>query len=126
MKLIRSSDKPYVPASHENPLSPGVWKKVLFQREDLQPGTVQMVNWARLPPKSSFAAHYHEDMEEVFIIVAGAAEMTVCGETLLLGRGDTIAIDAREVHSMSNRGSEDVEYVVFGITDNKGGKTVVV
>jgi len=126
MKLIRSTDKSFVPASHENPLAPGVWKKVLFQRDELQPGTVQMVNWARLPAGSSFAAHYHEDMQEIFIIVSGAAEMVVRGETVLLGRSDTIAIDAREVHSMTNRGSEDVEYVVFGITANKGGKTVVV
>jgi len=126
MKLIRSSDKSYVPASHENPVAPGVWKKVLFQRDELQPGTVQMVNWARLPPGNSFAAHYHEDMQEVFIIVSGEAEMTVAGKTIVLCRGDTIAIDPREVHSMTNRGSEDVEYVVFGITGNKGGKTVVV
>ena len=126
MKLIRSSDKSYVPASHENPLSPGVWKKVLFQRDELQPGTVQMVNWARLPPGNSFAAHYHEDMQEIFVIVAGEAEMTVSGETVAMGRGDTIAIDAREVHSMTNCGGGDIEYVVFGITGNKGGKTVVV
>jgi mannose-6-phosphate isomerase-like protein (cupin superfamily) len=126
MKVIRCDDKAYVPASHENPLAPGVWKKVLFQRDELQPGTVQMVNWARLPPGSSFAAHYHEDMQEVFIIVAGEAEMTARGQTVALGRGDTIAVDACEVHSMANRGNEDVEYVVFGVTGNKGGKTVVV
>ena len=126
MKIIRSADKPFVPASHENPLAPGVWKKVLCQREELQPGTVQMLNWARLPAGSSFAAHYHEDMQEIFIIVAGEAEMVVAGQTIVLGRGDTIAIDPPEVHRMTNRGSEDVEYVVVGITSNKGGKTVVV
>jgi mannose-6-phosphate isomerase-like protein (cupin superfamily) len=126
MRVIRTSDKTYVPASHENPLAPGVWKKVLFARDDLQPGTVQMINWARLPAGSSFAAHYHEDMQETFIIVSGVAEMVVAGETILLGRGDAIAIDAGEIHQMSNRGSADVEYVVVGITGNKGGKTVVV
>jgi mannose-6-phosphate isomerase-like protein (cupin superfamily) len=132
MKVIRSADKTYVPASHENPLAPGVWKKVLFARDELQPGAVlqsgnvQMINWARLPAGSNFAAHYHEDMQEVFIIVAGEAEMAVSGETMVLGRGDAIAIDAREVHVMSNRGSVDVEYVVVGITGNRGGKTIIV
>ena len=126
MKIIHSADKTYVPASHENPLAPGVWKKVLFVREELQSGTVQMINWARLPAGSSFAAHYHEDMQEIFIIVAGEAEMTVAGKTVSLGRGDAIAIEAHEVHRMSNRGSVDVEYVVVGITGNKGGKTVIV
>jgi mannose-6-phosphate isomerase-like protein (cupin superfamily) len=126
MKIIRAADKSFIPASHENPLAPGVWKKVLFQRDGLQPGTVQMVNWARLPAGSSFSAHYHEDMQEIFIIVAGEAEMAVSGETVVLGRGDTIAIDPAEIHRMTNRGSEDVEYVVLGITGNRGGKTVVV
>jgi mannose-6-phosphate isomerase-like protein (cupin superfamily) len=126
MKVILSGDKSFVPASHENPLAPGVWKKVLFHRDELQSGTVQMVNWARLPAGSSFCAHYHEDMQEIFIIVAGEAEMSVSGETMVLRRGDTIAIDAREVHHMTNHGTEEVEYVVFGITGGQGGKTVVV
>ena len=30
MKIIRANDKTFIPASHENPLAPGVWKKVLF------------------------------------------------------------------------------------------------
>jgi mannose-6-phosphate isomerase-like protein (cupin superfamily) len=124
MKVIRSTEKTYVPASHENPLAPGVWKKVLFARDELQPGTVQMINWARMPAGSSFSTHYHEDMQEVFVIVSGEAEMLVDGETITLGRGDTIAIDAHEVHRMSNRGNVDVEYVVVGITGNRGGKTV--
>ena len=126
MKIIRGKDKSLIPASHENPLAPGVWKKVVFQRDELQPGTVQMINWSWLPAGSSFAAHYHEDMQEIFIIVAGEAEMVVAGQTVVLGRGDTIAIDPREVHLMTNHGSEDVEYVVVGITGNQGGKTVVV
>ena len=85
MKIIRGNDKSFIPASHENPLAPGVWKKVLFQRDELQPGTVQMVNWARLPAGSSFSAHYHEDMQEIFIIVAGEAEMVVADETVAQG-----------------------------------------
>ncbi len=126
MKVIHFHDKSYVPASHENPLAPGVWKKILFARDELQPGTVQMINWARLPAGSSFAAHYHEDMQEIFIIVSGEAEMVVSGETVVLSRGDAIAIDHREIHFMTNRGDADVEYVVVGITANKGGKTVIV
>jgi mannose-6-phosphate isomerase-like protein (cupin superfamily) len=125
MRIIRSSDKSFIPASHENPLAPGVWKKVLFQRDELQPGTVQMINWARLPVGSSFSAHYHEDMQEVFVIVSGEAEMVVADQAVVLGRGDSIAIDRREIHRMTNRGREDVEYLVVGITGNEGGRTVV-
>ena len=65
-------------------------------------------------------------MQEIFIIVEGTAEMVVANQAVPLERGDTIAIDAREVHRMSNRGTRDVEYVVLGITGDQGGRTVVV
>jgi mannose-6-phosphate isomerase-like protein (cupin superfamily) len=126
MKIALAAEGSFVPASHENPLSPGVWKKVLFQKADFQPGQVPMVNWARLPVGQAFAAHYHEDMQEVFLIVQGRAEMTVAGQTAELGRGDAILIDAGEVHRMRNLGDEDVEYVAFGVASGRDGRTVVV
>jgi mannose-6-phosphate isomerase-like protein (cupin superfamily) len=124
MKITRFAEVPYVPAGHEDPNLPGVWKKVLFEKSGLQPGRVQMVNWARLPPGRSFAPHYHEDMQEVFVIVAGQAEIRIGQHTATLARGDSILIDAREVHQMSNRGTEDVEYLAMGITRGEGGRTV--
>jgi hypothetical protein len=48
MKTSFGAEHSCVPASHENPLDPGVWKKVLFPKLDLQAGAVPMVNWARL------------------------------------------------------------------------------
>ena len=126
MKTIRSEDHAFVPASHEDPLAPGVLKKVLLQKDELQPGTVQMMNWAKLPVGNSFAAHYHEDMQEIFIIVHGVTKITVGTETVVLRRGDAIVIDAAEVHRMWNHGDQDAEYVVVGITAGTGGRTVVV
>jgi len=43
MKILRVSDKSFIPASHENPLAPGMWKKVLFQRDELQPDIFEPV-----------------------------------------------------------------------------------
>jgi len=126
LKIIRSADRPFVPAGHEDPQNPGVWKKVLFEKADLQAGRVQMVNWARLPAGKSFAPHHHEDMQEVFVIVQGTAQLTVGGETVAVQRGDAIRIDPLEVHQMSNTGTGDVEYLAFGISRETGGKTVVV
>ena len=126
MKIVAASDRSYVPAGHENPNAPGVWKKVLFTRDDLQPGRVQMINWAKLPAGSRFASHYHEDMQEIFLILQGEAEITVGGQTHVLRRGDAIEIDARETHTMRNTGSVDVEYMAMGITGDLGGRTVVV
>jgi mannose-6-phosphate isomerase-like protein (cupin superfamily) len=126
MRIIRAAECPLVPASHEDPRSPGVLKRVLLSKADFQPGTPQMVNWAVLPAGRSFAAHYHEDMQEIFVIVQGTAEMRVGPETVRLESGDTIAIDAREVHQMSNHGDHEIHYVVVGISGGQNGRTVVV
>jgi mannose-6-phosphate isomerase-like protein (cupin superfamily) len=126
MKIIRFADREFVPASHEDPLSPGALKKVLLQKADLQPGRVQMVNWSSLGPGKSFARHYHEDMQEIFILVQGQAEITAAEQTAALGRGDAVVIDAREIHEMRNTGPETVEYLAIGITREEGGRTVVV
>ena len=75
MRVIRATELEFVAASHEDPDSPGVLKKVLLQRDDLIAGRVQMVNWALLPVGQSFSPHYHEDMEEVFIVIRGRAEI---------------------------------------------------
>ena len=56
---IFAADRSFVPAGHEDPRSPGVWKKVLLEQAELRPGTVRMINWARLPIGKSFAPHYH-------------------------------------------------------------------
>jgi len=114
-----------VPASHESPLDPGVWKKVLFSQADLSAGVVQMVNWARLGAGKHFASHYHEDMQEVFIILQGEAHLQIGTDRVVLRRGDAIRIDPHEVHRMSNPGTDDVEYVVFGVSSGVGGRTVV-
>jgi mannose-6-phosphate isomerase-like protein (cupin superfamily) len=126
VRVIKKNERPFVAAGHEDPRNPGVLKKVLFQKADLQPGAVQMVNWAKLPIGRSFAAHYHEDMQELFIMVQGVARLVVDGQTAVLRAGDAVLIDAREVHQMGNDGEEDVEYIAVGITRGEGGRTIVV
>jgi len=126
MRIIPSASRSFVPAGHESPLSPGVLKKVLLEKADLQPGRIQMVNWAKLGVGKRFARHYHEEMQEVFILVQGEAEITVGTETAALRRGDTVVIDPREVHQMRNTGAEAVVYLAIGITSETEGKTVVV
>jgi mannose-6-phosphate isomerase-like protein (cupin superfamily) len=124
MKVVRGSEIPYTPASHEDPRDPGVLKRVLATAADLVAGQVQMVNWAKLPVGKSFQTHYHEDMQEVFVIVCGQAEMNVEGKNVQLAEGDAILVAPREIHTMRNIGVEDVHYVVFGISTGQGGRTV--
>jgi mannose-6-phosphate isomerase-like protein (cupin superfamily) len=117
---------PFVRASHEDPKFPGVLKKVLLRADDFVVGKVQMVNWALLAPGRSFKRHYHEDMQEVFIIIRGDARITVGGREARIGPGDVVVIPVGDIHTMENIGEEAVEYIVVGISEEKGGKTVVV
>ena len=126
MKIIRGSGIDFIAASHEDPKNPGVLKRVLATRDDFVAGQIMMLNWARPPQDSSFAAHYHEDMQETFVILTGNVEMVVGEETVDLNAGDAIMIDHHEIHQMHNRSDHDVEYVVFGVATEQGGKTVVV
>jgi mannose-6-phosphate isomerase-like protein (cupin superfamily) len=79
-----------------------------------------------MPVGRKFARHYHEDMQEVFVIMSGEAEIRVDDESAVLHPGDAVVIDARAVHEMSNLGATDVLYLALGITGEAGGKTVVV
>lgn len=126
MKFIKSGDLPFVPSSHEDQDKPGVVKRVLATKSDLQPGQTQMVNWARLSAGHSFEPHYHEDMQEMFVILSGDVELAVDGETFKLSAGDAVVIDPREVHQMWNHGQDPVDFLAFGISSEQGGKTVVV
>jgi mannose-6-phosphate isomerase-like protein (cupin superfamily) len=52
-------------------------KKVLFNKNDLIKGQIMMINWSKMAPGKSFSAHYHEDMDEVFIMIQGKAEIRI-------------------------------------------------
>ena len=116
---------PFEPASHEDARNPGSLKRVLFRKDELSSGHVQMVNWACLPASKSFRIHYHQDMDEIFVIITGEVEITVADERAALGPGDAVLIPMKAAHRMVNTGSVDVEYIVIGISRGTGGKTVV-
>ena len=126
MKIIPGASRAFVPASHEDPSAPGVYKKILGAGVDFLQGRVRMINWALLPCGSSFRPHYHEDMQEVFVIMRGRVEINVDGQTAEMQSGDAVFIEPREVHVMRNCGDSDAEYLVVGISLDQGGKSVLV
>ena len=126
MKYIPNDNADFIPASHEDPKNPGVLKRVIATAADLQAGQVQMVNWAKLPVGHSFQKHYHEDMQEVFVLLQGSVEMTVETESVSMSAGDSVIVGAREVHQMANVGDSEAEYIVFGVASGEGGQTIVV
>ncbi len=126
MKVIRLHDVPKVPASHEDPKDSGVLKQILLKRDDLDAGRIQMMNWSTLLPGKSFRSHYHEAMDEVFIILDGEVEITIGDETEQLTKGDAVVIPCNTIHVMKNLIDREVSYIALGIAHGANGKTVVV
>lgn len=126
MKIIRFKNLKFIPSSHEDKNFPNVWKKVLVQKNDLPRGRLQMINWAKLLPGKAFRRHYHEDMLEIFIILVGKAKITVGKKSAILKKGDAVIIPKKQIHEMKNLGKKEVEYIAIGISQEKGGKTIVV
>lgn len=127
MKIIRFSNIDFIPASHEDKQNPGALKKILFGEKDFPTkGKISMINWARLPKGKSFRAHYHQDMDEVFVILSGKVKIIIGSEEEVLEKGDAVIVPTGKVHRMDNLSNKDVDYIVIGLSYRKGGKTVVV
>lgn len=126
MEFISARQSGFVPASHEDPRSPGVLKRVIATDSQFLSGQVRMLNWARLPAGASFRRHYHEDMQEAFVLLQGQVEMIVGDQVLEMHPGDTVLVAPREIHQMRNAGPEAAEYLVFGISQQQNGRTIVV
>ena len=132
MKIVRFNDLDFIPASHEDPKDPGALKKVLLKREDLPAGRIQMINWAKIPIGKNFAPHYHESMVEVFIIMTGKVKVKISAkggpasgwDEAILEKGDMVVALEKQIHTMTNIGSEDVDYFAMGIATSEGGKSV--
>ena len=52
--------------------------------------------------------------------------MQIDEESVRMNPGDTVLVEPREIHRMTNTGDEAAEYIVFGISSMAGGRTVVV
>lgn len=125
MIVVKLKDLEYLPASHEDPQNPGVWKKILFKKDNLKKGRIQMINWTKLPAGSSFKKHHHEDMDEIFIILNGKVIIKVDDKEAELETGDAVLTAMKQTHKMINICNEDVMYIALGIARGQKGKTII-
>jgi len=125
LRIKKGSVLKFTHASHEDEKNPSAVKKVLLSFNDLtKRSKIVMINWAVLYKDRSFTAHYHEDMDEVFIIISGEAEIVVNKEKANLTKGDLVFIPMKCIHQMTCEGNKDLEYIAIGFSLFKGGKTV--
>lgn len=123
MKFIPANASAFVPASHEDPNDPGVLKRVIATATDLHAGQVPMLNWSRLPAGRSFQPHSHEDMQEIFVLLCGQVTMRIDDDAVTMNPGDTVIVEPREIHQMTNATDAVAEFLVFGIASGTG-KTI--
>lgn len=124
--IIKGRFTESVPASHEDPLSPGVLKKVLAGYRQIPSGRVMMINWAIMAPGKSFRPHLHEDMTEIFIIVSGSGEIGDGNNIQSVYRSDLIIIPEKVRHEMYNNSKLPLIYIAVGISQTGKGRTVVI
>ncbi len=125
MKIISARSLKFLPASHEKSEDPAVFKKILATSKDfLEGGKLQMINWARILKGKSFQPHFHQDMEEIFIILSGKVKIIIDNQEAMLKKGDMVLIPKQSVHKMENIGNTDADYLVIGISLQKRGKTI--
>lgn len=67
----------------------------------------------RQQPGGGNPSHFH-DREEVMLVTRGAVAVTLGGETVNLGAGDTLIIPARTAHQLSNAGDIEAEWLLIG------------
>jgi mannose-6-phosphate isomerase-like protein (cupin superfamily) len=125
IKIIKFAKLSFVPATHEDKDNPGSLKKVLFHAFDIPKDVkIQMFNWSRILKGKSFNAHYHEDMDEIFVILNGRVRLTVKDKEFTMETGDSVYIPQKYIHQMFNQFDHDVDYIALGLSRGLGGKSV--
>ena len=68
------------------------------------------VDHAVLSRDSSLGRHYHEHMEEIFVVFSGAGHMTIGDHTARIGPGDITLQRHAEGHGLLNPCEEDLDF----------------
>ncbi|MFH1739620.1 MAG: cupin domain-containing protein [bacterium] len=97
METVRETD-----LSYRN----GDWGvKYLFRGPKIEWGVIL------IKPGEQMGAHYHDEVEEHFLILEGSPTMVIDGEDHLCAAGDAWRIEAPHKHSIVNRTDKPVKVV---------------
>jgi quercetin dioxygenase-like cupin family protein len=106
MKHYTRARIPFEPVSHD----PALRKQVLV-REGLLPGLGNLSHIV-LAPGSRASEHVHADGYEVFYCIRGKLRLAVNATEVLLGGGECLVVEPREVHSIEDT-LEETELLYF-------------
>lgn len=114
----RSNPSPF-PHPHEWTVGNGYRKQLVFSPEELQcPGA--LVQFVELGPGQAVPPHYHQEMIEVFHMLAGEGRMTIEGQSYDLKPGMTLACHPPQVHAAHNASEIPWRFIVFKTNAREG------
>jgi mannose-6-phosphate isomerase-like protein (cupin superfamily) len=98
----------------EVPVLEGGPGEMIRELAGLARANVQRLSLAEviIAPGGQAREHYHHQMEEVYYLLQGQAQLTVDDETSTVGPGDTIPIPPGARHKIVNVGDTDVVMMV--------------
>jgi mannose-6-phosphate isomerase-like protein (cupin superfamily) len=73
-----------------------------------------------IPPKAGIGAHFHNNCEEMFIILNGEAQFTIDGHTSVLKGPAGAPVRMGHSHAIYNHTNETVEWMNINVTAIKG------
>lgn len=79
------------------------------------------VDHAVLSQGSSLGRHYHEHLDEIFVVLSGSGEMTIGDRTARIGRGHVTLQRHGEGHGLLNPCGQDLDFVRVAVA--AGGET---
>jgi len=86
----------------------------IFDDESFQTNC-HFVDYAIVPPSASIGIHRHDRSEEIYIVIAGSAQMTLNDTQIDVRPGDVIVNPVGGVHGLVNNSESEVQIIVVEI-----------
>ncbi len=109
MKITSINDISNQAVSH----NAAIQKKVMLHSQDI-PNLIYF-SQAEFPPGEKAAAHFHQDMCEVFFVESGRGIIYIDGKEYTLEKGVCVVVEIGEVHELINNSSENLIITYFGV-----------
>ncbi len=88
--------------------------------DDLMETNIYSIRRGIIPARAGIGLHRHEKMEEMYIVLDGAAEFTVDGHTSLLPAKSSVLCPLGSSHALYNNSDETLEFITIAVAVEKG------
>ena len=124
MQLLSQRISRYDPAKNRNAPSVHAGAGPMYIGSMLENDHTDTNLWflhrGNIPPKGGIGAHYHNNCEEMFIILNGEAQFTIDGHTSVLKGPAGAPVRMGHSHAIYNHTNETVEWMNINVTAVKG------